>query len=74
MSDASERLADYKAAERKILKGQEVSWGGRRLKFSDLGEIRQGIKDLQRAVANEQASTAGRAAGILTVDLSGCDG
>lgn len=78
MSTASDRLALYLAAEAKILEAEEVSvrsgGGGadRALRMSRLMEVRQGIKDLQREIAAENANAAGVGGlGFSVANLSG---
>jgi hypothetical protein len=77
MSTATERLALYLAAEAEILKAEEVAFrsggGGsdRMLRMSRLLEVRQGIKDLQREIAQETANAAGDGLGYSVANLSG---
>ncbi len=59
MSNATEMLAKYLAAESALLEGKEVSFGDRRLRREDLAEIRAGRLEWERRVANEQASASG---------------
>lgn len=63
------RLELYFAAEVKILKGQEVRFGDRTLRFADLKEIRSEIERLQRAVAVEKRGASG--ARYATADFGG---
>jgi hypothetical protein len=79
MSTATDRLALYLAAEAEILKAEEVSLRGggggaeRTLRMSRLLEVRQGIKDLQREIAAENANSAGTGGlGFSVANLSGC--
>lgn len=79
MSTATDRLALYLAAEAEILKAEEVSLRGggggaeRTLRMSRLQEVRQGIKDLQREIAAENANAAGTGGlGFSVANLSGC--
>lgn len=60
MSTASERLALLLAAEAAILKGQEVAFEGRRLRYPDYAEVRAEIDRLTRQVASEEARASGR--------------
>lgn len=59
MSQATEDLAKYRAAETAILKGQEVAFDNRRLRFPDLALVQAKIKELEQRVAREQAAAAG---------------
>lgn len=59
MSDTAARLASYKAAEARILKGQSWRMGERQLTSADLGEVRKAITDLQAQLARETAGAAG---------------
>lgn len=79
MSTATERLALYLAAEAQILEAEEVSVRGggggaeRALRMSRLQEVRQGIKELQREIAAENANAAGVGGlGFSVANLSGC--
>lgn len=60
MSTASDLLTLYFEAEKKILKGQTVEFGGRRLTFADLGTVRQEREKLERRVFEEQQAAKGR--------------
>lgn len=59
MSVASDRLALYLAAERKILRAQEVRGGDRTHRMAELSDVRAQIAALQREVAAEDAATGG---------------
>jgi hypothetical protein len=79
MSTATERLALYLAAEAQILEAEEVSVRGggggaeRALRMSRLQEVRQGIKELQREIAAENANAASVGGlGFSVANLSGC--
>lgn len=54
MSTASELLALYIDAEKKILQGQEVLWGDKRLTRADLGRVQTERHRLEQRVAAEQ--------------------
>lgn len=60
MSTASELLAEYIAAEKKILKGQSYEFGGRSLTMADLSEIRRERERLERRVNAENQAAKGR--------------
>lgn len=59
-----DRRAAYLAAEAAVLKRQEysidVEGGSRRVRFADLSEIRQTIKDLDAQIERAQNTAAGR--------------
>lgn len=59
MSTATDMVAAYVAAEAKILAGQVVSWGDQHLTMADLGAVRQGRKEWEQRVGNEQRQTVG---------------
>lgn len=59
MSTATERLARYVEAEKKILEGQSVRMSDRMLTRADLSEVRAEIKDLQSQAAAESRTAAG---------------
>lgn len=50
------RLQQYLDAEARVLKGQSVQFGERRLQLADLAEIRAAIASLQAAVNRETRS------------------
>lgn len=54
MSTASELLVLYIDAEKKILQGQEVLWGDKRLTRADLGRVQTERQRLEHRVAAEQ--------------------
>jgi len=65
LADLQTRLAEYRAAEAKILEnGQEydISSGpdGSRFRRADLREVRQAIKDLEIEIEQVTARTQGR--------------
>lgn len=60
MSTASDLLTLYIEAEKKILKGQTVEFGGRRLTFADLDTIKSEREKLERRVFAEQQAAKGR--------------
>lgn len=70
MSQATEMLALYIAAEQAVLKGQSVRFGERQLNRADLVEIRNGRAEWQRAVNAEQAVAAGRDSRYSLADFS----
>lgn len=59
MSQSSDRLALYLAAEADVLRGQEVLFENRRLRRADLEFIQKEIEKLRLLVAREQAAAAG---------------
>jgi hypothetical protein len=69
MSIATDKLAEYLAAETKVLKGQRVRLenGGvsRDVTMADLAEIRKGIAYWQLEVAKEKAAESGDRSGSL---------
>lgn len=67
MSVNSDRLQFYLDAEKAILEGQTVRFGDRQLDMADLGEVRKGIAELQRAVAAENSGAGG---GFKAADFS----
>ena len=62
------RLQLYLDAEARVLKGQSVQLGDRRLQRADLAEIRAAIASLQAAV-NREARSGG--AGFSQADFGG---
>jgi hypothetical protein len=69
MSIATDKLAEYLAAETQVLKGQRVRIdnGGvsRDVTMADLAEIRKGIAFWQNEVAKEQAKSSGDRSGSM---------
>jgi hypothetical protein len=61
MSQASELLAAYLAAELAILKGQTVTLGDKTVGMANLAEVRAERRDLERRVAAETRAVAGDA-------------
>lgn len=61
MSTATEMLALYIAAEKKILLGQTVEINGRRLTRSNLSEVIKGRQEWERRVNSENNSGRGHA-------------
>lgn len=81
MSQASDRLARYIAAETAVLEGQEVrregeSGGQRMWRGADLAEIRAEIAKLKAEVAAEEAAATNRPSigglGFALARLDGC--
>lgn len=56
MTQATDMLAAYIAAETAVLLGKEASLGDRRLRMEDLSEIRAGRQEWQQKVNAETAS------------------
>ena len=72
MSQATEMLDAYIAAEKAVLMGQSYRMGERQLTRSNLAEIVAGRKEWERKVALESAAAAGRC-GYAVADFSqGC--
>lgn len=69
MSNATDMLAAYQAAEVAVLKGESYRIGDLMLTRSNLAEIRAGRAEWQRAVNLELASAAGQR-GPLSVHVS----
>lgn len=59
MSEATDMLALYIAAEKAVLSGQSYQIGSRTLTRADLSEIRKGRAEWQQAVNKEQAQSQG---------------
>jgi hypothetical protein len=59
MSQASDLLAAYLAAELAILKGQTVTLGDKTVGMANLAEVRAERRDLERRVAAEERSASG---------------
>lgn len=59
MSQATDMLAAYVAAETAVLLGKEARLGDRSLRLEDLAEIRAGRKEWQAAVNSETARVRG---------------
>lgn len=59
MTQATDMLAAYLAAETAILRGKDVSFGGRRQTMEDLPAIRAGRQEWERRVQAESAQAAG---------------
>jgi len=57
---ANARLQAYLDAEAKVLAGQTVEFGGRRLTLANLEEIQRGIDIWQRRAALAEQSASGR--------------
>lgn len=66
MTQATDMLAAYLAAETAVLQGKEVWFGGRRQSMEDLPAIRAGRQEWERrAQAEAQQTTSGRSQGGL---------
>ena len=57
MTQATDMLAAYIAAETAVLLGKETSLGDRRLRMEDLAEIRAGRQEWQQKVNAESAAS-----------------
>ena len=64
MTAATDLLALYITAETAILQGQSVRLGDRQLTMADLTSVREERARLERRVADESATTAGRSGGF----------
>ncbi|HET6719038.1 MAG TPA: hypothetical protein VFH22_05305 [Rhodocyclaceae bacterium] len=75
MPTATEMRDKYLAAEQALLEGKETSFGDRKLRFEDLGEIRKGRQEWEARVRAEADGAAGkpRIGGLAfkVADLSG---
>jgi len=71
MSQATDMLAAYIAAEMAVLAGQSFQFGQRQLTLADLSDIREGRAEWQQRVNAEAATTAGRASFALA-DFRSC--
>jgi len=65
------RLDAYLAAEAKILGGQSVQFGERKLQMADLAEVRREISRLQLIVAGELRTESGRGGRFSQADFGG---
>lgn len=61
MSQSTEMLAKYLAAEAAILEGKEARLGDRSLKMEDLASIRAGRQEWEARVLAESARASGAA-------------
>ncbi|KFN42330.1 hypothetical protein [Arenimonas oryziterrae] len=73
MSNATEMLAFYLDAEKKILLGQSVRFGERQLTRADLVEVRAGRREWEAKVNAEVTVARGGNAGYSVANFSGCD-
>ena len=64
MTTATDLLALYITAETAILQGQSVRLGDRQLTMADLTSVREERARLERRVADEAATKAGRSGGF----------
>lgn len=60
LAQAEAKLAEYIAAESKVLKGQKVEIDGELLQRANLQEIQNGIDAWDKRVKNLAAATSGR--------------
>ncbi len=72
MSQATEMLAAYIAAETAVLLGQSVQFGQRQVTLADLAEIRAGRAEWQQRVNAETAASTGRAGYALADFRTDC--
>lgn len=59
MTTATDKLAEYLAAESAVLLGKEATIGDRKLRLEDLPQIRAGRQEWERRVAQESAKASG---------------
>lgn len=69
MSTASEMIALYNEAERKVLKGQAYSIDGTTFTRANLSELRNGRQEWERKLRAEQARTLGGSSIFAAVDF-----
>lgn len=65
MTQATDMLSLYIAAESAVLTGQEFQLGDRKLRRADLAEIQAGRREWQARVNTEQARASGSTIGGL---------
>lgn len=70
MSTASDMLALYIAAEKKVLQGLSVTMNGRSLTRVNLPEIRAGRQEWQAKVDAETAQTQGGSSNYSVADFT----
>lgn len=58
MSTATEMLAQYLTAEAALLAGKEITFQDRKLRMEDLPAIREGRREWERRVAEENMTSA----------------
>lgn len=64
MSQATDMLAAYIAAEAAVLLGKEATFGDRKLRMEDLAEIRLGRREWEQRVQAETTKTAPKIGGL----------
>jgi hypothetical protein len=69
MSEATDLLAAYIAAETAVLSFGSYQWGDRRMTRADLGEIRKGRAEWQRKVDREAEQAAGQTSRYAVADF-----
>ncbi len=70
MTQATDMLERYLAAEQAILEGKSVSFSGRNLTFENLAEIREGRKEWEARVRAEQTPQANKSRQIGGLGMS----
>lgn len=70
MSNATDMLALYIAAEKAVLTGKSISVNGRSMTRENLQEIRAGRKEWQQKVDQETASTSGGSSTYSLADFT----
>lgn len=70
MSEATDMLAAYKAAELAVLNGQSYSIGGRSLTRANLSDIQAGRQYWQSRVNAESAASSGGSALYSVADFT----
>lgn len=71
MSEATEMLAQYIAAEKAVLKNQAYTIDSVSYTKADLDKIRLGRREWQRIVNNEKAKTQGGSSFSSVADFTG---
>jgi len=70
MSEATDMVALYITAEKKVLAGQAYSIDGRSVTRADLPSIRQGRKEWEAKVRAESAKSSGGSSFFSVADFS----
>jgi hypothetical protein len=60
LEQAQEMLSRYLTAEREVLEGKTISFGGRMMSMAELGDLREGRIEWERKVNNMTAAANGR--------------
>jgi len=70
MSEATEMVAAYVAAEKAVLNGQSYTLNGRSLTRANLPDIRKGRAEWEARVRTESASSQGGSSNYSVADFS----